>query len=169
METIASYFAFWTSFPVRVGEPSILLSATRLQKHEDDGPLPADSCSLPRHTCTHEYREREGGDAFNLAHLVPGLDTSRVVTRRGRKEEGWVNVRATRSVFSTRGNLNGSRWIRRQTEDGSGSALPLAEKLVNNRPRVLISLTKINWTNFFYSIFTILRLRVPLIREIQNL
>lgn len=62
-----------------------------------------------RVTRAHTNTEREGGDAFNLAHLVPGLDTSRVVTRRGRKEEGWVNVRATRSVFSTRGNLNDSR------------------------------------------------------------
>lgn len=168
METIASYFAFWTSFPVRVGEPSILLSATRL---ETRGWWPAAGrfvLATASHVHTRIQRER-GGGAFNLAHLVPGLDTSRVVTRRGRKEEGWVNVRATRSVFSTRGNLNDSRWIRRQTEDGSGSVLPLAEKLVNNRPRVLISLTKINWTNFFYSIFTILRLRIPLIREIQNL
>lgn len=94
---------------------------------------------LASHVHTNTERER-GGDAFNLAHLVPGLDTSRVVTRRGRKEEGWVNVRATRSVFSTRGNLNGSRWIRRQTEDGSGSVLPPPlQKLVNNRPQVLIS------------------------------
>lgn len=35
---------------------------------------------------TRAHTNTERGGAFNLAHLVPGLDTSRVVTRRGRKE-----------------------------------------------------------------------------------
>lgn len=60
METIASYFAFWTSFPVRVGEPSILLSATRL---ETRGWWPAAGrfvLATASHVHTRIQRERGG-------------------------------------------------------------------------------------------------------------